>query len=141
MNAYIIAGLRSPVGKASKGMFRFLRPDDLAAQVIKQVLAQVPNLDKEKIDDVIVGNAMPEAEQGLNLAKFNPCSASGIAFPTITSSIFSLSRFGTCARTCLITCAARSSGRRKRNIPLEAFPTGERSPAIIYAFIFLDLRY
>ena len=70
MNAYIIAGLRSPVGKASKGMFRFLRPDDLAAQVIKQVLAQVPNLDKEKIDDVIVGNAMPEAEQGLNMARF-----------------------------------------------------------------------
>jgi acetyl-CoA acyltransferase len=50
-------------------MFRFLRPDDLAAQIIRQLIAQVPNLDKEKIDDVIVGNAMPEAEQGLNVGR------------------------------------------------------------------------
>lgn len=69
MNAYIIAGLRSAVGKAPRGMFRFLRPDDLAAQVIRQVIAQVPNLDKTRIDDVIVGNAMPEAEQGLNVGR------------------------------------------------------------------------
>lgn len=69
MNAYIIAGLRSAVGKAPRGMFRFLRPDDLAAQVIRQVVAQVPNLDKDRIDDVIVGNAMPEAEQGLNVGR------------------------------------------------------------------------
>jgi acetyl-CoA acyltransferase len=69
MNAYIIAGLRSAVGKAPRGLFRFTRPDDLAADVIKQVLAQVPQLDKEQIDDVIVGNAMPEAEQGLNFAR------------------------------------------------------------------------
>jgi acetyl-CoA acyltransferase len=69
MNAYIIAGLRSAVGKANRGAFRFLRPDDLAAQVIRQVVAQVPNLDRERIDDVIVGNAMPEAEQGLNVGR------------------------------------------------------------------------
>jgi len=69
MNAYIIAALRSPVGKASKGAFRFMRPDDLAAQVIRQLLAQVPQLDKNRIDDLIVGNAMPEAEQGLNFAR------------------------------------------------------------------------
>ena len=69
MNAYIIAGLRSAVGKAPRGMFRFLRPDDLAAQIIKQLVAQVPNLDKTRIDDVIVGNAMPEAEQGLNVGR------------------------------------------------------------------------
>ena len=61
MNAYIIAALRSPVGKAPKGSFRFLRPDDLAAQVIRQLLAQVPQLEKERIDDLIVGNAMPDA--------------------------------------------------------------------------------
>ena len=67
MNAYIIAGLRSAVGKAPRGIFRFLRPDDLAAQVIRQVVAQVPNLGKERIDDVIVGNAMPEAEQPFSL--------------------------------------------------------------------------
>jgi acetyl-CoA acyltransferase len=69
MNAYIIAGLRSPIGKAPKGKFRFLRPDDLAAQVIRQLVAQVPQLDKDRIDDLIVGNAMPEAEQGLNVAR------------------------------------------------------------------------
>lgn len=69
MNAYIIAGLRSAVGKAPRGLFRFLRPDDLAAQVIRQLVAKVPNLDKERIDDLIVGNAMPEAEQGLNVGR------------------------------------------------------------------------
>jgi acetyl-CoA acyltransferase len=69
MNAYIVAGLRSAVGKAPKGVFRFLRTDELAAQVIRQLVARVPNLDKERIDDVIVGNAMPEAEQGLNMGR------------------------------------------------------------------------
>lgn len=69
MNAYIIAGKRSAVGKAPRGKFRFTRPDDLAAAVIKDVLAQVPNLDKEQVEDVIVGNATPEAEQGLNIGR------------------------------------------------------------------------
>jgi acetyl-CoA acyltransferase len=69
MNAYIIAGKRSAVGKANRGGFRFFRPDDLAAEVIRTLVASVPNLDKERIDDVIVGNAMPEAEQGLNVAR------------------------------------------------------------------------
>lgn len=68
-NAYIIAGLRSAVGKAPRGVFRFMRADDLAADVIKQLVASVPNLDKEQIDDVIVGNATPEAEQGLNIGR------------------------------------------------------------------------
>lgn len=67
--AYIIAGLRSAVGKAPRGVFRFTRADDLAADVIKQLIASVPNLNKEEIDDVIVGNATPEAEQGLNIAR------------------------------------------------------------------------
>lgn len=69
MNAYIVAGLRSAVGKASRGFFRFTRPDDLAADVIRQLVATMPQLDKERIDDVIVGNAMPEAEQGLNVGR------------------------------------------------------------------------
>ncbi|MEX2595873.1 MAG: acetyl-CoA C-acyltransferase [Salibacteraceae bacterium] len=69
MNAYIIAGKRSAVGKAPKGKLRFTRPDDLAAHVIQAMLEGVPNLDKEKIDDVIVGNATPEAEQGLNIGR------------------------------------------------------------------------
>lgn len=67
--AYIIAGYRTAVGKAPRGVFRFTRPDDLAAEVIRHLVASVPGLDKERIDDVIVGNASPEAEQGLNVAR------------------------------------------------------------------------
>lgn len=67
--AYIIDGFRSAVGKAPKGMFRFLRADDLSAQVIQYLLSQYPQLDKELVEDVIVGNATPEAEQGLNIGR------------------------------------------------------------------------
>ncbi|GGI22409.1 acetyl-CoA C-acyltransferase [Pedobacter mendelii] len=69
MEAYIIAGYRTAVGKAPRGVFRFTRADDLAAEVIRALVASVPNLDNEQIDDVIVGNATPEAEQGLNIAR------------------------------------------------------------------------
>lgn len=69
MEAYIIAGYRTAVGKAPRGVFRFTRADDLAAEVIKNLVESVPNLDKERIDDVIVGNATPEAEQGLNIGR------------------------------------------------------------------------
>ncbi len=68
-NAYIVAGFRSAVGKAGKGGFRFYRPDDLAADVITHLMAQFPQLDPKRIDDVIVGNATPEAEQGLNVGR------------------------------------------------------------------------
>ena len=68
-NAYIVAGFRSAVGKAGKGGFRFYRPDDLAADVIKHLMASVPQLEKTRVDDVIVGNATPEAEQGLNVGR------------------------------------------------------------------------
>src|SRR6185437_8712786 len=69
MEAYIVAGFRSAVGKAPRGKFRFTRTDDLAATVIRHLLASVPQLKKEEIDDLIVGNAMPEAEQGLNMGR------------------------------------------------------------------------
>jgi len=69
MEAYIIAGYRTAVGKAPRGVFRFTRADDLAADVIKHLMASVPNLDNDQIDDVIVGNATPEAEQGLNIGR------------------------------------------------------------------------
>lgn len=68
--AYIVKAYRTAVGKANKGGFRFTRPDDLAADVIKHMLSELPELDHELIDDVIVGNAMPEAEQGLNVGRF-----------------------------------------------------------------------
>lgn len=69
MNAYIIKGFRTAVGKATKGGFRFTRPDDLAAQVIKHLVASVPELDPTRIDDLIVGNAVPEAEQGMQMGR------------------------------------------------------------------------
>ena len=69
MDAYIIGGYRSAVAKAPRGGFRFLRADDLGEQVIRRLLSDFPQLDKERIDDVIVGNATPEAEQGLNLGR------------------------------------------------------------------------
>ena len=67
--AYIVGGYRSAVGKSSKGIFRFTRPDELGKQVIEHLLKDFPNLEKDRIDDVIVGNATPEAEQGLNLGR------------------------------------------------------------------------
>jgi acetyl-CoA acyltransferase len=70
MNAYIIAGYRSAVGKAPKGGLRFTRPDDLAAEVIKYMFTQVPQLDPVRVDDVIVGNAVPEAEQGMQMGRY-----------------------------------------------------------------------
>lgn len=67
--AYIVKGFRTAVGKAPKGSLRFTRPDVMAATVIEKLMAAVPQLDKDRIDDLIVGNAMPEAEQGLNVAR------------------------------------------------------------------------
>ena len=67
--AYIIQGYRTAVGKAPKGVFRFKRPDELAAETIEHLLKNVPQLNKTRVDDVIVGNAMPEAEQGLNMGR------------------------------------------------------------------------
>ena len=69
MNAYIIAGFRSAVGKAPRGKFRFTRPDDLSAHVVNHLVNSVPGLERDRIDDVIVGNATPEAEQGLNIGR------------------------------------------------------------------------
>ena len=69
MNAYLIDGYRTAVGKAPKGLFRFMRPDDLAAKVISHLLEAVPQLDPASIDDLIVGNAVPEAEQGMQMGR------------------------------------------------------------------------
>ncbi|MFM7727619.1 MAG: beta-ketoacyl synthase N-terminal-like domain-containing protein, partial [Flavobacteriales bacterium] len=69
MEAYIVAGYRTAVGKAPKGSLRGVRPDDLGAAVLRHLVASIPSLDKEMIDDVIVGNATPEAEQGLNMGR------------------------------------------------------------------------
>ena len=67
--AYIVKAYRTAVGKAPRGLFRFKRPDELAAETIQYLMNELPQLDKTRIDDVMVGNAMPEAEQGLNMAR------------------------------------------------------------------------
>ena len=67
--AYIVKAYRTAVGKAPKGVFRFKRPDELAAETIQFMMNELPDFDKTRIDDVMVGNAMPEAEQGLNMGR------------------------------------------------------------------------
>jgi acetyl-CoA acyltransferase len=84
MDAFIIDGYRSPVGKAPKGVFRFTRPDDLAADVIKFLLEKVPALDPSRVDDIIVGNAVPEAEQGMQMARYISLLSLGKAVPGVT---------------------------------------------------------
>ena len=75
--AYIIAGYRTAVAKSKKGGFRFYRPDDLAITVIKALLASVPQVDSKQVDDVIVGNAVPEAEQGLQVGRIIAAQRAG----------------------------------------------------------------
>jgi len=82
--AYIIAGYRTAVTKSKRGGFRFYRPDDLAITVIRGLLASVPQLDPKQVDDVIVGNAVPEAEQGLQVGRIIAARAVGISVPGMT---------------------------------------------------------
>lgn len=84
MEAYIIAGVRTAVTKSKRGGFRFYRPDDLAVNVIKGLLAKVPELDSKRVDDLIVGNAVPEAEQGLQVGRMISVRALGISVPGMT---------------------------------------------------------
>jgi acetyl-CoA acyltransferase len=79
--AYIVAGYRSAVGKAKRGGFRFYRPDDLAVDVIRGLMASVPQLEAKRVDDVIVGNAVPEAEQGLQVGRIIAARALGFDVP------------------------------------------------------------
>jgi acetyl-CoA acyltransferase len=82
--AYIIAGYRTAVTKSKRGGFRFYRPDDLAITVIQGLLASIPQLDPKQVDDVVVGNAVPEAEQGLQVGRIIAARAVGIGIPGMT---------------------------------------------------------
>jgi acetyl-CoA acyltransferase len=82
--AYIVAGYRTAVGKSKKGGFRFYRPDDLAIEVIKGLLKSMPQLEAKRVDDVIVGNAVPEAEQGLQVGRIIGARALGHEVPGMT---------------------------------------------------------
>jgi acetyl-CoA acyltransferase len=81
MDAYIVAGYRTAVGKAKKGGFRFVRPDDLAADVIKYLVKSIPGLEAKMVDDLIVGNAVPEAEQGMQMGRIISLLALGLDTP------------------------------------------------------------
>ncbi|HIG08689.1 MAG TPA: acetyl-CoA C-acyltransferase, partial [Alphaproteobacteria bacterium] len=84
MEAYIVAGYRSAIGKAKKGGFKNYRSDDLAVDVIRHLASQVPELDTTKVDDVIVGCANPEGEQGLQIARLISARALGKEVPGVT---------------------------------------------------------
>lgn len=84
MEAYIVNGYRSAVGKAKKGGFRFTRPDDLAADVIKHLVNSVPELDPKRVDDLIVGNAIPEAEQGMQMGRMISLLSLPMEVPGVT---------------------------------------------------------
>ncbi len=81
MDAYIVAGYRTAVGKAKKGGFRFTRPDDLASDVIKHMVKSIPGLENKMVDDLIVGNAVPEAEQGMQMGRMISLLALGTDVP------------------------------------------------------------
>jgi acetyl-CoA acyltransferase len=81
MNAYIVAGYRTAVGKAKRGGFRFVRPDDLASDVIKHLVKSIPGLESKMVDDLIVGNAVQEAEQGMQMGRMISLLALGIDVP------------------------------------------------------------
>lgn len=105
MEAYIIAGFRTAVTKAKKGGFRFYRPDDLAVDVIKGLMAAVPQLDSKRVDDLFVGNAVPEAEQGLQVGRMISVRALGIEVPGMTVNRYCASGLETIA---LATAKIRS---------------------------------
>ncbi|MDE3212119.1 MAG: acetyl-CoA C-acyltransferase [Bacteroidota bacterium] len=84
MEAYIVAGFRTAVTKAKRGGFRFYRPDDLAVEVIRGLMGSIPQLDPTRVDDLIVGNAVPEAEQGLQVGRMISVRALGIEVPGMT---------------------------------------------------------
>jgi len=105
-NAYIVAGYRSAITKASRGGFRFMRPDDLAAEVIRHLLASVPQLDPERIDDLIVGNAVPEAEQGLQMGRMIAL----LSLPTSVSGMTVNRYCGSGIETIAIACSKIAAG-------------------------------
>src|SRR5215212_4549169 len=99
-DAFIVSAVRTPVGKAPNGALRYTRPDEMAATVISEALRRAPGLDPSEIDDVIIGCAMPEAEQGLNVARIAslragiPVSASAVTVNRFCSSGLQAIAFG-----------------------------------------------
>jgi acetyl-CoA acyltransferase len=127
--AYIIAGFRTAVGKSKRGGLRFYRPDDLAVDVIKGLLASVPQLDPKRIDDVIVGNAVPEAEQGLQVGRIIAARAVGIHAPGMTVNRYCASGLETIAiatakiRTGMAECIIAGGTESMSMVPTAGWKT------------------
>ncbi len=129
MEAYIIAGYRTAVTKSKKGGFRFYRPDDLAVDVIKGLLASVPELDGKRVDDLIVGNAVPEAEQGLQVGRMISVRALGIEVPGMTVNRYCASGLETIAiatakiRTGMADCIIAGGTESMSMVPTSGWKT------------------
>ena len=129
MEAYIIAGYRTAVTKSKKGGFRFYRPDDLAVDVIKGLLASVPELDSKRVDDLIVGNAVPEAEQGLQVGRMISVRALGIEVPGVTVNRYCASGLETIAiatakiRTGMADCIIAGGTESMSMVPTSGWKT------------------
>jgi acetyl-CoA acyltransferase len=129
MDAYIIAGYRTAVTKSKKGGFRFYRPDDLAVDVIKGLLASVPELDSKRVDDLIVGNAVPEAEQGLQVGRMISVRALGIEVPGMTVNRYCASGLETIAiatakiRTGMADCIIAGGTESMSMVPTSGWKT------------------
>ena len=128
-DAYIVAGFRTAVGKSKRGGFRFTRPDDLAIEVIRNVLASVPQLEAKRIDDVIVGNAVPEAEQGLQVGRIIAARALGIEVPGMTINRYCASGLEAIAiatakiRTGMATCIVAGGTESMSLVPTAGWKT------------------
>src|SRR3954470_9840103 len=130
--AYIVAGYRTAVTKSKKGGFRFYRPDDLAVDVIKGLMASVPQLEASRVDDVIVGNAVPEAEQGLQVGRIIAARALGFEVPGSTVNRYCASGLETIAiatakiRTGMADCIIAGGTESMSLVPTAGWKT---SPA------------
>lgn len=128
-DAFIVAGFRTAVAKSKRGGFRFYRPDDLAVDLIKGLLASVPQLDVKRIDDVIVGNAVPEAEQGLQVGRIIAARAVGIHVPGMTVNRYCASGLETIAiatakiRTGLAECIIAGGTESMSLVPTSGWKT------------------
>lgn len=127
-DAYIVAATRTPVGKAPRGVFRNTRPDDMLAHVIRAVMAQAPGIDPHRIDDAIIGCAMPEAEQGMNVARIGTLLA-GLPYtvPGVTINRFCSSGVQAIAMACtpeeqkrLMVTPGTVYGRPASRVPIRA---------------------
>jgi acetyl-CoA acyltransferase len=127
--AYIVAGYRTAVGKSKRGKFRFYRPDDMAITVIRSLLASVPQLDPHRVDDVIVGNAVPEAEQGLQVGRIIAARAVGIHAPGVTVNRYCASGLETIAmatakiRTGMADCIIAGGTESMSMVPTAGWKT------------------